>query len=91
MKKLRFPCLAGLVLLLVGCTTVTIPPEQAAWAESVKQQIAQATDIYYVYIPVADKQQMKILEHLAFKQYKSTQRIKKDDKVTECIFVFRNY
>ncbi len=89
MKKLRYSCLAGLVLLLVGCTTVNIPPEQAAWAESVKQQIVQATDTHYVYIPVADKHQMQIVEYLAFKQSKSSQRIKKDGKVTECVFVSR--
>ncbi len=76
--------------LLAGCTTVEIPPEHAAWAESVKQQIARATDTQYVYIPVADKQQRDIVEYLAFRQGRQAQRIKKDGKITECIFVF-NY
>jgi hypothetical protein len=89
MKKLTFAFLAGLVLLLVGCTTVSIQPEQAAWAESGGRQIAQASDSHDVYIPVEDKQEMEIVEALAFKMGRQTQRIKKDGKITERVFVFR--
>ena len=89
MKKLKFPCLARLILLLASCSTVSIPPERAGWAESVRQQIAQASTTHYVYIPVRDKQEMDIVESLAFKQGKSTQRIKQDGQITECVFVFR--
>ena len=78
------------LILLAGCTTVQIPPEQAAWAESVKQQIAQATDTYYVFIPVADKQQRDIVEYLAFRQGKQAQRSKVDGKLIECVFVFKH-
>jgi hypothetical protein len=87
--KAEFLCLAGLVLLVAGCAMVNIPPEQAAWAESVRQEIAQATETHYAYIPVADKRERNIVEAMAFKQGKSTQRIKKDGKVTECVFVVR--
>ena len=87
LKRSIFLCPLGLLLSLAGCTTVPIPPDQAAWAESVSRQIAQATDTHYVYIPVADKQQLGIVESLAFKQCKATQRIKKDGKITECVFV----
>jgi hypothetical protein len=89
MKTLKCPCVAALVLLLVGCTTVNIPSERATWAESVKQQIAQASDSHYAYIPVENRQEMDIVEALAFKQGKSTQRIKQDGKIIECVFVFR--
>jgi hypothetical protein len=75
-----------LLLLLAGCTTINVPPEQAAWAESVRQEIAQATETHYVYIAVADKQQMAIVEDLAFRQGKQTQRIKKNGRITECVF-----
>jgi hypothetical protein len=88
MKVMR-PAAVAITLLLAGCASVAIPPEQTAWAESVRRQIAQATDTHYVYIPVENKQQRDIVEALAFKQGKQTQRIKKDGKVTECIFVFR--
>lgn len=87
--KMMLPAAVAITLFLTGCTSVAIPPEQAAWVESVRRQIAQATETHYVYIPVEDRQQRDIVETLAFKQGKSTQRIKKDGKVTECVFVFR--
>jgi hypothetical protein len=87
--KVKSSCLAGLALLLAGCTTINIPPERAAWAESVCQQIAQASDSHFVYIPVENKEERDIVETLAFKQGKSTQRIKKDGKITECVFAPR--
>ena len=79
--------IVALLLMVAGCTTVHIPPEQAVWAASVKQQIAQATASHYVYIPVADKQQMQLVEDLAFQQCKSAQRIKSEGKLMECVFV----
>ncbi|MBI4664048.1 MAG: hypothetical protein HY735_35070 [Verrucomicrobia bacterium] len=89
-NKHRF---AGVFLwvLLVGCTTVRIPPEQTAWADSVRQQIAQATETRYVYIPVADQQQRDIVEDLASRQGKQTQRIKKDGQMMECVFLFSRF
>jgi hypothetical protein len=89
MKKRTLVWLAGLVLLLADCATINIPPEKAAWAESVRQQITEATDTHYIYIPVADKEEMKVVEDLAFKQGKSTQRIKNDGKTTACVFILR--
>jgi hypothetical protein len=56
---------------------------------SVRQQITEATDTHYIYIPVADKEEMKVVEDLAFKQGKSTQRIKNDGKTTACVFILR--
>lgn len=87
-KHLLWP---PLLLPLAGCATFNIPPEQAAWAESVRREIVQATETHYVYIPVADKQQMAIVEDLAFRVGKQTQRIKKDGQTTECVFVFSRF
>jgi hypothetical protein len=87
---MKSSCLLGLALLVAGCTTVNIPPERAAWAEAVCGQIAQASDTHFVYIPVENKEERDMVETLAFKQGKSTQRIKKDGKITECVFVFRH-
>lgn len=89
MKKLKFARVAGLVLLLASCSTVNIPPEQAAWADSVREQIAAASATHYVYVPVKDKQEIEIVEYLAFKQGKSTQRFKKGGQIVECVFLFR--
>jgi hypothetical protein len=87
--KVKFPYLAGLVLLLAGCATIKIPPERAAWAESVRWQISEVSATNFIYIPVETKEERDIVETLAFKQGKSTQRIKKDGKITECVFVPR--
>ena len=76
--------------VLPGCTSVEIPPEKSAWAETVRQRILQANATNYVFITVADKEQRDILEYLAFKQGKATQRIKKDGQLTECVFEFRH-
>jgi len=88
MKKLRFPCLAALVLLLASCTTVNIPPERAVWAESVRQQITQATDTNFAYVPVGDTEQTKIAEWLAHHQGKYTQRVKRGGKTFVCVFTY---
>jgi hypothetical protein len=84
-------CVVGFALLVPGCTTVDIPPERAAWAEAVRGQIAQASETNYVYIPIENREERDIVEILAFKQGKSTQRIKEDGKITECVFVFRHF
>jgi hypothetical protein len=78
-----------LAFLLAGCSTIKIPPERAAWAESVRWQISEVSDTHFIYIPVETKEEGDIIETLAFKQGKSTQRIKKDGKITECVFVSR--
>jgi hypothetical protein len=88
MAKAQVIVLAGLVLLLAGCATVNIRPEQAAWAESVKEQITQATDTHYVYVAVTDTEEMGIAESLAHQQGKYTQRIKRDGKTLVCVFTY---
>ena len=88
-EKVKFSCVAGLVFLLASCATIKIPPERAAWAESVRRQISEVSATNFIYIPVENKEERDIIETLAFKQGKSTQRIKKDGKITECVFVPR--
>jgi hypothetical protein len=87
MKKLTELCL-GLVLALAGCATVNIPSQRAAWADSLRQQISQATDTNFVYVPVADREEMKIAEALAHRQGKYTQRVQRDGKTLICVFIY---
>ncbi len=75
-------------LLLAGCTTVNIPPEKLAWARQVEHQVAEATDTHYIYVPVADEQEMKMAESLAHQKGKYTQRIKRDGKTLICVFTY---
>ena len=58
---------------LVQAATPALIFVLGAWllAESVRRQVAQASSTRYVYIPVADKQEMEIVESSAFKQGKS--------------------
>ncbi len=81
-------CSTSLAFLLVGCTTLQIPPEKAAWAESVRQQIALANETNYVYVAVANKEDAKLVERLASRQGKETQKIKRNGQLTECVFTF---
>lgn len=85
---MKIKLIASFLLLSLGCTTVDIPREKTVWAQSVDQQITEATVSHYVYIPVADREEMNIVEYLAFKRGKQTQRIKQNGKITECVFVF---
>lgn len=80
-----------LALLLVGCASIEIPPEKTVWAHSVSAQIAQASSTHYVYVPVADKQERKIVEYLADKQGKWTQRISQHGETVVCVFVYEPF
>lgn len=80
--------LAGLVLLLASCTTLIIPPERAVWAESVRQQITQATETNFAYVAVGDTEETKIAERLAHQQGKYTQCVKRDGKTFVCVFTY---
>ena len=76
------------VLSLVGCATVEVPPERVAWARSVREEIAAANETNYVYVRVANKEEMKIVEKLAFEGRKETQRVERNGEMMECVFVF---
>ena len=79
-------------LLLVGCVTVDIPPEKAAWAEVVRREIAAANETNYVYVAVADAQEVKLVERLAFQHGKETQRMGGTNRNSVCVFRFnRDY
>ena len=80
-----------MALLLAGCASVEIPPEKAAWAHSVREQIAEASSSHYVYVLVAHKQDRKIVEFLAYKQGKWTQHTSQRGKTVVCVFVYEPF
>ena len=90
-RSLPWHLTAMLGLLFVGCATVQIPPGKNAWAHSVSEQVAQASLSHYVYIPVADKQELKIVEFLGEQQGKWTQRISEHGKTSVCVFVYEPF
>jgi hypothetical protein len=79
---------AFLALFLMSCVTAEIPPEKAVWADGVRAQIALASETNYVYVPVANKQETKIVERLAFKQGKDSQQTERDGGMAVCVFVY---
>jgi hypothetical protein len=81
-------CSTSVALLAMGCATFEVPPQKAAWAESVRQQIAAANETNYVYVAVADKEEARIVEKLAFKQGKETQQVQRNGQMAQCVFVY---